>query len=231
MRHILDSVASADDILTTIEATLEAYSVYDPPIARSATRNEAIVFKAMVNHRFLRDVLKSHQEHVLTVYKRFEKVFEVDGLFWLQYGLALRSFNLQEDALEKLRTALEAYPMAHTEHAFAHQLLISAIRSSNEGRANAYLEDARERLMRLDSAIRSDDTYPIVTLAEGDTRVTHNFRGQSSAIAVAQNYLANLKNRYRGNLRVGRVAEAIENLEYFSATGTWRSTSANFDDL
>ena len=66
--------------------------------------------------------------------------------------------------LGQARTAFEAYPMPHTQHALGQQLLILGRKISERTAAMAYAEEARSLLEPLDEIMESDDTYPIVTL-------------------------------------------------------------------
>ena len=54
--------------------------------------------------------MQNDKERVLSIYESFEKAFENEGLFLMQYGLALRSFDENEAAYEKLRIAQQAFP-------------------------------------------------------------------------------------------------------------------------
>ncbi|MEO6023441.1 MAG: hypothetical protein ABIP64_10040, partial [Burkholderiales bacterium] len=181
----------------------------------------ATIYKGLINHKFLREVLKGHSKLVLALYKSLEKKFEHDGLFWLQYGLSLRDFNKHEESLEKLRTAHQAYLMEHTQHALGQQLLIVAAHSSDKRMALAYADEAMDLLKNLDRVIESDDTFPIVTLCEGYTNVIRIHEGEDLARKKAAEFANRLRNRTSGSESGDRVQKAYENMFRYATTGTW----------
>ena len=81
--------------------------------------------------------------------------------YWLQYGLALRNFGNQAEALEKLKTAREAYSSHQIEHAYAQQLMIIASMSPNWDEAEALLNEAIDALRVLIRVEGEADSYPI----------------------------------------------------------------------
>ena len=87
-------------------------------------------------------------------------------------------------------------------------------------KANDYLSSAIERLENLDRTLNSDDTYPIVTLAEGHTKVAIKTEGISHARIVAREYCKKLEKRVVGNPEQ-RLTEAYSRLLKFSTTGIW----------
>jgi hypothetical protein len=220
-RKIVESVVSKNLIFDAATALLKAFSVYPHPVVKSLDRNDATLFKSLFNHRFLNGVLRVEGE-VLHFYSQFEKTFENDGLFWLQYGLALRSFNRQSEAYDVLQTAYNAYPHDHTIHAFAQQKMVLA--SSDliqESVARTYLSDAIKLLASLDDTIDSDDTYPIVTLAEGHVQVVRALDGSASARIKAKEYVDILESRLKKGTNP-RLEEARNSLFSFAATGQFK---------
>ena len=117
IRYLFENVVDIEDLAEAIKALLSAYAVYPSPVIKHVSKNDGFVYKSNINHKFLKVILRENHALILSIYSSFEKYFEQDGLFWLQYGLALRDFGDQATALEKLQTAYEAYPMIHTEHA------------------------------------------------------------------------------------------------------------------
>lgn len=220
-RHLFEQVIDSQNVVRGVRALLSAFTVYEAPVLRYIKKNEATLFKGIINHRFLKTVLHEDKDLIVGTYEMFEKFFEKDGLFWLQYGLALRDFNLNEEALSKLRTAYEAYPMAHTEHALAQQEIIMGIHAPSRTLAYDYLEKARDRLERLDRVIESDDIYPIVTLAEGHTHIVLKFDGINEAKQVGKRYIETLKIKQRKYVGDQRLKQAHDRLFTFIATGNW----------
>lgn len=223
VREIYESVVDVDDAFRVIVALFEAFSAYRAPVIKSVTKSDGVIFKSTLNHKFLRKVLRANPERVIDVYRRFETVFSVDGLYWLQYGLALRDMDDQDGALEKLEAAFQAYPMVHTEHALAQQKLVIALRSTDGHSARNLLADAMEMLKRLDSVIESDDTYPIVTLSEGHTQIVERFDGIEAAQSVARKYARDIASRFKRVAKPKRLSEAESRLNTFALTGRWPS--------
>ena len=188
---------------------------------KHVSKVEATIYKGLINHRFIFEVLKGRETLVIPLYKSLEKYFELDGLFWLQYGLALRDFHNNEEALDKLRTAFSAYSMDHTQHALGQQLLIVAADTQDKRIARNYVDEARSYLEPLDDIIDSDDVYPIVTLAEGHTNIIRKLEGDEEARAVAKSYIPSLKRRCDLMPDNYYMNTCYEKLFKFAAVGTW----------
>lgn len=213
---------SQDDILKAIVAYIDAFSVYKFPIVKNISRNESSVYKHLVNAKFLKRTLNNDESKVLSVYESFEKPFEHEGLFLMQYGLALRSFGKQPDAFEKLRIAYEAFPESpHIEHALAQQRIIMACSTSDEIVAMAYFTEAEEVLNRLHTSnINAFDRYPIITLAEGHVKVMINLGKMPEAKVIAKQYYDRI-GKIRGVESNSRLEQASRNLSRFYLTGSW----------
>lgn len=221
VRYILDNLVDPSLTLRALTALLEAFGQYESPVIKNVNKQEGTIYKGLINHAFLRDVLKGHKDLVLALYRSIEKKYEQDGLYWLQYGLALRDFDEQQEALEKLRTARQAYPMEHTLHALGQQLLIVANHCTDKQTAFTWADEAKEILEGLDKVIDSDDTFPIVTLAEGYTKVVRQQRSEDEARKAAADFAKRLKPRMTQLTADDRLRKAYENMFRYAATGTW----------
>jgi energy-coupling factor transporter ATP-binding protein EcfA2 len=221
VRHLLEHVVDPEITAIAIDGLLRAFSHYSSPIIKHINKTEAAIYKGIINHKFLWEVLKGRETLIIPLYQKLEKHFELDGLFWLQYGLSLRDFHNSREALAKLRTAYSAYPADHTQHALGHQLLILANEESDKRIAMNYVDEARGLLEPLDDIIDSDDTYPIVTLAEGHTRLAKRIQSVPEARSVAKSYLTALKRRSDSQADNIRLQACYEKLFKFVATGTW----------
>ncbi|HLO96810.1 MAG TPA: SIR2 family protein [Burkholderiaceae bacterium] len=224
-RKIIESVVDREILFDATTALLSSFTVYPHPVARSLEANDATLFKSLFNHRFLNQIFRGVEADILGFYGQFEKSFENDGLFWLQYGLAMRSFNHQIKAYDILQTAYNAYPHEHTIHALAQQkLLLAWERLVPESSARSHVGDAIALLTGLDKTLESDDTYPIVTLAEGHVKAIRELDGISVARIKANEYVGLIERRLaRG--QNPRLQEARDRLFGFAATGTWREES------
>jgi tetratricopeptide (TPR) repeat protein len=189
---------------------------------KSVGRVAGTIFKLTLNHGFLRNTLQADNVLILNVYESFAKDFQEDAFFWLHYGLALRDAQQQDEALEKLKTARDAYPMKQTEHAYALQQLIMAERSDSKVRAYTYLEEAKEALTRLDNVYQEGETdYPMVALSEHHTQIVAKFEGSEKARALAAEYANLLEKRIKETPENPRLKQAWKKLATYATTGAF----------
>ena len=158
VRELFEKITSPKMVRDCLVALLEAFSDYQTPVVKHVGKADGIVFKSVINHRFVREVLRSDETLSLSVYENFETKFHIDGLYWLQYGLSLRGFGRNVDAFDKFRTARSAYHSPQIEHAYAQQLLILASRAGAWEEAEPMLVEAIEVLKKLEcqSAYKRD---------------------------------------------------------------------------
>lgn len=220
--RLFNLYVSPDKLRDAVVAYINAFAVYQFPIVTKVSRNEGAVYKKLVNAKSLKKLLKNDEGRVLSVYAEFEKLLEHEGLFLLQYGLSLRSFNRNDEAFEKIRVANQAFPeSAHIEHALAQQRIILACREADEVIAMAHFNEAESILKRLDSSdIRIFDKYPIITLSEGHVKVVDRFQGKGAAKIVAKMYHDQIS-RDKVLVRSPRVAHTVANLMKFCLSGVW----------
>ena len=160
---------------------------------------------------------------VRSIYEAFETKFHIDGLYWLQYGLALRAFGNHHEALEKLKTAREAYTSPQIEHAYAQQLMIIASHSASWDNAEPLIREAIDALRELNRTSDATDAYPIVTLAEGHISVMLKFFGAEGAKAVTQQYANELLKAHKENPSI-RLERAVQKVVTVAATGIWNES-------
>jgi hypothetical protein len=87
-------------------------------------------------------MMRNDESRVRAVYGAFETTFHLDGLYWLQYGLALRGLGCHSEALEKFITARGAFSSPQIEHAYAQQLMIIATKAATWDEAEPQLLEA-----------------------------------------------------------------------------------------
>lgn len=220
-RSMFETSVDPEDILEVVKSILYAFTAIDSPVVKFADKNTAHIFKSILNHRFLNEFLGRSETAILEIYKSFEKPFQNDGLYWQQYGLSLRDFQRHEEALEKFETAVAAYETDHTLHALAQQYLILAEHVDSEIEARTYMENAIERLRNLRQIIPDEDTYPIVTLAEGHTKVIKKWKGDSAAREKAKEYANQLQEILKSAPNDRRLEAAWKRLIKYATTGMW----------
>ena len=223
IRSLIESHIDTNQLSEIVENFIHAFTIYNPPIIKSLSRNEGHLYKKTINHRYLRGILRNNEERILGIYRSLEKYFEQDGLYWLQYGLALRHFGKHSHALEKLQTAVTAHEQAHTLHALAHQKLIIAMMETDTVRAENLAEQARETLERLHNGDGFSDAYPINLLARGYTAFVRKSQGDNNGRIMAKRYADRIYslNRYKGD---PHLQETWTLLTEYAVNGRWKST-------
>ncbi|WP_337180951.1 SIR2 family protein [Shinella sp.] len=223
VRELFEKIVPTTMTRDCLIAVLEAFSDYEAPVIKNVGKSDGVVFKSIINHRFIKEMMRGDEQKVRSVYENFETKFHIDGLYWLQYGLALRSFDKQSEALEKLKTAREAYTSPQIEHAYAQQLMIIASMSQSWDDAEPLLKEAIDVLRELNRVADATDTYPIVTLAEGHISVILKFFGVEGAKAITQQYANELLIAHRKHSGA-RLQEAVNNVVTFATAGIWKES-------
>ena len=177
-------------------------------------------FKSLINHRFVKYIFRSNHNYILNLYESFEKRFHNDGLFWLQYGLALRDLGQQNGALEKLQTAVDAYSQPHTQHALAQQQMIIAYKIGSKAKAYNLLEKAKDTLEYLDKTRIPFNMFPIVTLSEGHTSIVRLYEGDEKGQLVAKQYANIIADRLK-ETEAGRLKKSWFRLTTYVTRGEW----------
>jgi hypothetical protein len=224
VRELFEKIVPTTMIRDCLIAVLEAFSDYETPVIKHVGKADAFVFKSIINHRFIKEMMRNDEGKVRSVYEAFETKFHIDGLYWLQYGLALRDFDNQAEALEKLKTAREAYDSPQIEHAYAQQLMIIAAMATSWDDAEPLLKEAIIALRELKRVADASDTYAIVTLAEGHISVMLRFFGVEGAQAITQQYANELLAAYKRNPGGARLQDAVQNVVNFATTGSWKES-------
>ncbi len=165
-------------------------------------KKDGVLFKFMLNHDFIYDVARQHRcvRRGLEVYENFEIEFQMDGHFWLQYGLYMLKLDRHDDALRLLRHSIGAYPEnTFAQHALAHlQLRLAFFRTSIDREGEELIAEAVSALESL--AARETlaaggpvipDTYPLVTLAQDHVAVL----AKHGSIKEARKYAADYHER------------------------------------
>ena len=196
IEHIFKNYVSLDELQKVIIAYINAFTIYDFPISRSINnRNEMVIYKHLVNFKFLYRILKKNKKKILEVYETFEKKLEQESLYLLQYGLALRAFRHHYDALKILKFAYSTFNSPHISHALAQQKIILAQNTHNKSHSRELMNEAVDELNKLiymkelNGVNLEDDHYPIITLSEGHVKVLIHLRDHRTAEIESRKYL------------------------------------------
>ena len=170
--------------------------------------------------------LNNDETAILQLYDRFEKSLENEGLFLLQYGLALRHFNHALQSYEKLKLAASAFQNSpHIEHALAQQKLILASEPDHSLNRDSLFSEAKQTLTRLskvEAGHFKNDSYPIVTLSKGHINYLIYSNKVDEAKKVAADYFNMLEGHteYNSDSFLKKIATELMNYNLF---GTWKS--------
>ncbi|MGA0562847.1 SIR2 family protein [Ancylobacter sp. VNQ12] len=172
VRHIINDLCPLSAKIVSIKSILHTFVKYNIPVIRSVDRRDAALFRFLLNHRFVVDQVKDKKDRHrgVEIYQDFEVQFQLDGHYWLQYGLYLAQDGNLEVAMDMLQRSIQAYP----ENSFAvHALADLKLRAARERRVydeitkNLIAEAVRTLKLQDAHPTLELDTYPIVTLANG----------------------------------------------------------------
>lgn len=225
VRHIIDNVASFEAVVDGAVEILRTYTKYALPIVKNVDRQDALLFKFILNHNFIGELARRRNsvEEALRIFESFEIDFQLDGHFWLQYGQYLSMFGELEPALRALEKSIAAYPEnTFAVHALADlRLRVAHDRSSYDASTVALIGDAVETLERLHVSSAIDtDFYPIVTLSNNHITALVKHGQQQAAKAAAQRYFRLIEGMRRTDPQIDR---ARERLAHYLTHGTWET--------
>lgn len=171
IRHIIENVATFDEFSAVIKSILKTYLKYNIPIVRSTNRLDSQLFRFLLNHDFIFQHADRHGDRELgrDIFSEFEVDFQLDGHFWLQYGLYLAEIGDLNGSVDMLRRSVQAYPdNPYVINAPADvQLRIAKNRHGYDTVTRALIDEAVKALKLQDASRIESDVYPIVTLANG----------------------------------------------------------------
>jgi hypothetical protein len=222
--HIF-GIEPLSEFLESVKSILGALARYEPPLTTRLTRNDASLFRWLLNNRSLhrRCSRRGQSEDGLAIYESFEKAFELDGHFWLQYGLYCRRLGKVDRAMVYLNKSVEAYPQnPYATHALADlKLRVAADLSCPSTTAQTYINEAVEELLKLDARLSSEyDIYPIVTLGTRHLQALIVRGKQDEARLAAKRYFDRAQALARW--APTRALEQLkQSLLLYSSTGAW----------
>lgn len=231
IEHLFTHVTNKHHLAEAIVAIVRSFSAYDVPYAKSLNKRDYHVFKSILNYRFLRHRV-SDKNIIIDLFDTIGKQLENDGHYWLQYGLALKSYGLYEQAHDKLETSVSIYDQPHSRHALATLDMVLALSVDEKYKADIYFNASKEALESLDVDPRyRNDWYPIVSLAEGEIKYACKFLSLTEAKDKAKfysNIIADRKKKISGNSYLER---AWKHVTTFAVTGEWPTESFLENDI
>ncbi|MEH6504761.1 MAG: SIR2 family protein [Sulfitobacter litoralis] len=228
VRKLFEQIVSTEAIEECLIALLKAFSDYEAPVVRSLGKQDGIVFKSIINHRFVKDMLRGDEAKILNVYSTFETIFHTDGLYWLQYGLTLRGFGEHADALDKLKTAREAFNSPHIEHAYAQQLMIIASKKTTWVDAEPLVLEAVSVFEKATELGWDRDYYPLVSSVEGHISVVIELLGVTEAQVIAKSYTNKLL-AAKKDTADPRLEKTLLSVMTLATTGEWSKQPVVFE--
>lgn len=228
VRHIVDNVADFSAVVDGAVEILRTYTKYALPIVKNVDRQDALLFKFILNHNFIGELARRRNaiEEALRIFESFEIDFQLDGQFWLQYGQYLSMFGELEPAMLALEKSIAAYPEnIFAVHALADlRLRVAYDRSTYDANTVALIGDAVDTLEELHASQNLEtDFYPIVTLSNNHISALIKHDQQLSARTAAQRYFRMIAAMRRTDLQIER---ARERLAHYLTHGTWEKAQS-----
>ncbi|WP_140870074.1 hypothetical protein [Sphingomonas oligophenolica] len=225
VRHILESLTPRDEFFYCMSRILKTFVKYDTPIIKYVNRQDAALFRFLLNHYYIFESTKRFRSETLGIghYGENEISFQLDGHFWLQYGLFMGRLGKDEVAVELLTKSIRAYPdNIFASHALADiQLKMARSRPVYDAKTKALISDAVTNLLAQDARHETrTDQYPIVTLCNGHigALLAHGQTGEATELAPS--YYDKLT-QLEKTVAAPMVTSARQRMLLFASTGEW----------
>ena len=225
VRHIFDEVANFSEICDAIRELLRGYVKYKMPVVKNVSRLDAQLFRFVLNHSFVDEISrrKGRDEDGSEIYSDFETEFQLDGHYWLQYGLYLAGIGRLDDAIAMMRRSISAYSgNPYAVHALADlQLRAARNRVDFDAVTRDLIDVSVKTLKVMDSqyALQTDQ-YPIVTLSIGHISALIRHERHDDAKKFAKEYFERIKFLARSN-NSPMLERAQERLLRYVTLGDW----------
>lgn len=225
VRNILDQAVSIDITLRIICDALRTFTKYSIPITKHVNRPDAALFRFLLNHGFLRERSERGGDKYggLEVYRSFEVDFQLDGHFWLQYGLYYQRLGNSPLAIAMLEKSIDAFPgNPFAIHALASERLLQAgKRSLYDQACRRQIDLAVSSLEKLHSnPLFAFDQYPLVTLAKHHVHVLLQHDQGALALEYSKDYYERLRIMEK-NVSSPEIISAKARLLKFVTSGVW----------
>ncbi len=225
VRHVLEVLTPVVEFFGAAGSLLQAFSSYETPIIKYSSRQDGLLFKFLLNHDFIFERARRVTDRDLGIahYSSHEVDFQLDGHFWLQFGLFMGRIGLDEEAASLLTKSIRAYPdNLFAAHALADlQLKIARNATAFDARTKSLMSEAVAALNEQDARHETrTDQYPLVTLANGHIGCLLAHRQFEDAKALAPQYYDRLSILEKA-LPLPAVKAARERQLLFATTGEW----------
>ncbi len=225
VRHILESLTPGEEFFGCLARTLKTYVKYDTPIIKYVNRQDGALFRFLLNHDYIYENSRRYRSDTMGIshFSEHEIAFQLDGHFWLQYGLFMGRLGKDEQAVDLLTKSIRAYPdNLFASHALADmQLKMARSRRVYDGKTKALISDAVAILLTQDARHETrTDQYPIVTLCNGHIGALLAHKQIEEARELAPNYY-DMLSQLEKKVSAPMVAAARERMLLFASTGEW----------
>lgn len=225
VRHILENVVDLDEFIDCQIAVLECFTKFSVPVVKSLNRIDANLFRFCLNNDFVYQQCFRRRKKFSgrRLYSTFEVPFQLDGHFWLQYGLYLASCGEYDESLDKLKKSIEAYPdNPFAVHALAElKMQVAYKRPIYDDITAELVNSAVESLLQLDASSGiENDQYPMVTLLNQHVGLLVKHGREAEARQHAKTYYDRLRVLERQGAS-GFVTIAKEKAFRYATTGDW----------
>lgn len=225
VRHIIENVADFALVVDAMKEVLRTYTKYGLPIVKQVGRQDALLFKFILNHNFVAEIARRRSALAvgLGLYEEFEISFQLDGHYWLQYGQYLVEMGRLEQAIGVLNKSIQAYPgNLYAAHAYADvQLRVAGERELYDAVTIELIGDAVKSLE--EQHARADwesDQYPIVTLSEKHVGALIKHGQHEQARAMASKYFRQVEDLTRRN-SAEPLQRVRERLAHYLTSRQW----------
>jgi len=229
-REIVMRHGDFDEIERSLEALTRYFTDYSMPIIKHVSKIDGQLFKYVLNNKNIYDLYKTAgmQKKAPSFFGRFEIDLQLDGHFWLQYGLLLRRCGEHTQSLAMLEKSIQAYPEnTYAQHALAQQKLILAAQNRQAtATASRLMDEAVDVLLRRHYSLSDErvdgapDEYPIVALGYYHVDALVAVGRPDDARAAAKKYFAEIQKIKHGQSD-HILRELSKKLIMLNTTGTW----------
>lgn len=225
VRNILDTQVDIETILKCLKNMLKVFTKFQIPITKHVGRNDAALFRFLLNHSVIRERSEKvgDKNRGVEVYEEFELEFQLDGHFWLQFGLYYQRLGKNLEAMQMFEKSIQAFPgNPFAVHALAAERLRQAAGRNRFDHETKFLINSAVRdLEKLDATEQLFfDQYPLVTLSRDHVHALFEHGQIDQARGLAREYFERLTILEKKQSTEEITQEKIRLLTFLS-TGIW----------